>query len=73
MVQDVEHPGHDGWGNNLVLDLRGNPDTVSIDLKQFDSGPIASECGTAIALDMSYNPQLAWYDGTETDLKYAVR
>ena len=71
-------PGHDGWDNNMVLDLKGRPHTVSIDPKQFvsssgieyafydgdswtvkevGSGPIAYEFGTAIALDISYNPQ----------------
>jgi hypothetical protein len=94
VVQDVDHPGHDGWDNNLVLDLKSRPHTVSIDPKQFGSssgveyafydgdtwtveevgsGPIAYEFGMAIALDMSYNPQLAWYDDTEKDLKYAVK
>ena len=94
MVQDVDHPGHDGWDNNVVLDLKGRPHTVSIDPKQFGSssgieyafydgdswtvkevgsGPIAYEFGTAIALDMSYNPQLAWYDDTAKELKYAVK
>ena len=94
VVQDVDHPGHDGWDNNVVLDLKGRPHTVSIDPKQFGSssgieyafydgdswtvkevgsGPIAYEFGTAIALDMSYNPQLAWYDDTAKELKYAVK
>ena len=94
VVQDVDHPGHDGWDNNVVLDLKGRPHTVSIDPKHFGSssgieyafydgdswavkgvgsGPIAYEFGTAIALDMSYNPQLAWYDDTAKELKYAVK
>ena len=37
MVQDVDHSGHDGWDNNVVLDLKGRPHTVSIDPKQFGS------------------------------------
>jgi len=94
VVQGVDHPGHDGWDNNVVLDLKGRPHTVSIDPKQFGSssgiecafydgdswkakevgsGPIAYEFGTAIALDISYNPQLAWYDDTANELKYAVK
>lgn len=35
VVQDVKHPGHDGWDNNLALDSAGQPHTISIDPKQF--------------------------------------
>lgn len=37
VVQDVEHPSHDGWDNNLGLDLKGDIHTVSIDPNQFGS------------------------------------
>ena len=37
VVQDVDHPGHDGWDNNLALDSTGAPHTVSIDPSQFGS------------------------------------
>ena len=36
-VQDIAHPGHDGWDNNLALDSRGRPHTISIDPSQFGS------------------------------------
>ena len=33
----MEHPGHDGWDNNLAIDSNGLPHTVSIDPSQFGS------------------------------------
>ncbi len=54
--------------------LRGFLDSWdSWTVKEVGSGPIAYEFGTAIALDMSYNPQLAWYDDTAKELKRAVK
>ena len=38
-VHDVEHPGHDGWDNNLAVDSKGAPHTVSIDPSQFGQQP----------------------------------
>ena len=37
VVHDVDHPGHDGWDNNLSIDSKGLPHTVSIDPSQFGS------------------------------------
>ena len=42
-------------------------------VEEVGNGPIAYEFGTAIAPDISYNPQLAWYDDTAKELKYAVK
>ena len=36
-VQDIDDPGHDGWDNNVAIDLSGRPHTVSIDPSQFGS------------------------------------
>ncbi|GEM_PF-245566 len=36
-VQDVDHPGHDGWDNNLAIDSKNLPHTISIDPSQFGS------------------------------------
>jgi len=37
VVHDVDHPGHDGWDNNVALDSQGLPHTISIDPSQFGS------------------------------------
>ena len=37
VVHDVDHPGHDGWDNNLTIDSKGLPHTISIDPSQFGS------------------------------------
>ena len=37
VVHDVDHPGHDGWDNNVAIDSSGLPQTVSIDPSQFGS------------------------------------
>ena len=37
VVNDINHPGHDGWDNNLALDSTGAPHIVSIDPSQFGS------------------------------------
>ena len=34
-VQIIQHPGHDGWDNNLAIDSAGRPHVVSIDPLQF--------------------------------------
>lgn len=34
-VQFIDHPGHDGWDNNLAIDSQGRPHIVSIDPVQF--------------------------------------
>ncbi len=36
-IRDVDHPGHDGWDNNLALDSNAAPHTISIDPSQFGS------------------------------------
>ena len=36
-LHDVDHPGHDGWDNNLAVDSNGVPHIVSIDPSQFGS------------------------------------
>ena len=36
-VHDVDDPGHDGWDNDLAIDSRGLPHTVSVDPVQFGS------------------------------------
>lgn len=36
-VQDIPHPGHDGWDINLTIDSKGRPHTASIDPSQFGS------------------------------------
>lgn len=36
-VQFIDHPGHDGWDNNLAIDSQGRPHVVSIDPVQFGS------------------------------------
>ena len=34
-VQFIQHPGHDGWDNNLAIDSAGRPHITSIDPVQF--------------------------------------
>ena len=36
-VQDIAHPGRDGWDGNLAIDSKGTPHTMSIDPSQFGS------------------------------------
>ena len=37
VVEDIGHPGHDGWDNSLAVDSNGRPHTISIDPSQFGS------------------------------------
>ncbi|MCH8280453.1 MAG: DUF3179 domain-containing protein [Chloroflexi bacterium] len=67
VVQDIKHPGHDGWDGNLALDSKGRPHTVSIDPKQFgsDSGvEYATLDGTAWTVEEVGSGPIAYEFGT---------